>query len=44
MDEVEPHWADVLGGAAWLIVVLEIDLLFFVGVVRALEALEAALS
>lgn len=44
MDAVEPHWADVLGGVAWLIVVLEIDFFFFVGVVRALEALEAALS
>jgi len=28
MDAVEPHWADVLGGLCWLIVVLEIDLLF----------------
>ncbi len=44
MDAVEPHWADVLGGAAWCIVVLEIDFLFFVGVVRGIEALGALLS
>ncbi len=40
MDAVEqPHWADVLGGIAWLVVVLEIDVLFWVGVVRGIEAL-----
>lgn len=38
MDAVEPHWADVLGGLAWLIVVLEIDFFFWLGVVRGLEA------
>lgn len=40
MDAVEgPHWADVLGGVAWIVVVLEIDFLFFLGVVRGVEAL-----
>lgn len=40
MDAVEqPHWADVLGGVAWLIVVLELDFFFWLGVVRGVEAL-----
>jgi hypothetical protein len=39
VDAVEPHWADVLGGLAWLLVVFELDVLFWVGVVRGCEAL-----
>lgn len=39
MDAVGPHWADVLGGLAWVIVVLELDFLLFLGIVRAIEAL-----
>lgn len=39
MDAVEPHWADVLGDLAWLLVVCELDVLFWVGVVRGIEAL-----
>lgn len=39
MDAVGPHWADVLGGLAWVIVVLEIDFFIFEGIVRGVEAL-----
>lgn len=39
MDAVEPHWADVLGGLCWLIVVLEVDFFIFEGIVRGAEAL-----
>lgn len=38
MDAVEPHWADVVAGAAWLIVVLELDFFIVLGIVRAVEA------
>lgn len=44
MDVVEPHWADVVAGAAWLIVVLELDFFIFLGIVRGIEALGALLS
>lgn len=41
MDAVEQggHWADELAAWAWLIVVIELDLLFWLGVVRGCEAL-----
>ena len=39
MDAVEqPHWAETLGAWAWFIAFLELDFLFWLGVVRALEA------
>lgn len=44
MDAVEPHWADVVGGAAWCIVVLEVDFFIFYGIIRGVEALGALLS
>lgn len=40
MDAVEEaHWTEVLGAWAWFIVVLELDFLFWLGVVRGCEAL-----
>lgn len=42
MDAVEQgHWADELAAWAWLIVVVELDFLFWLGVVRAVEAVLA---
>jgi hypothetical protein len=34
----EAHWTEVLGAWAWFIVFLECEFLFWLGVVRAVEA------
>jgi hypothetical protein len=40
MDAVEaPHWTETLGACMWLIVFLELEFLFWLGVVRGCEAL-----
>jgi hypothetical protein len=41
VDAVErrPDWIDTLGAWAWLFVFLELDFLFWLGVVRGCEAL-----
>lgn len=40
MDAVEaPHWAEILGAWAWLIVVLELDFLFWASVLRLIGVL-----